>query len=62
MNLHEMPEWILYELYDALDCLKTLDSEGAKLVYTELMKQHKDYVIDALQLVIIEAVSDRRYK
>lgn len=60
MQLHEMPEWILYELYDTLDCLKTLDSEAAKLIYCELMKQHKDYVIDALQLVIIEAVSNRR--
>ena len=60
MELQEMPEWVLYELYDALDCLKTLDSEAARLIYCELMKQHKDYVIDALQLVIIEAISNRR--
>ena len=38
MNLQEMPEWALYELYDALDCLKTLDSDGARLIYCELMK------------------------
>ena len=59
-QLHEMPDWALYELYDVLDCLKTLDSEAAKIIYRDLMSQHKEHVIDALQLVIIEAISDRR--
>lgn len=60
MQLHEMPDWVLYELYDALDCLKHLDSEAAQVIYADLMRQHKDHVIDALQLVIIEAISHRR--
>lgn len=60
MRLQEMPDFILYELYDALDCLKHLDSEAAKIIYRDIMSQHKEQVIDALQLVIIEAISDRR--
>lgn len=60
MQLQQMPDWVLYELYDVLDCMKTLNSEAAELVYRDLMKQHKELVIDALQLVIIEAISDRR--
>lgn len=60
MRLQEMPDFVLYELYDALDCLKTLDSEAADMIYKGLMSQHKEQVIDALQLVIIEAISDRR--
>lgn len=58
-QLQEMPDWVLYELYDVLDCLKTLDSEAARLIYADLMRQHKHHVIDALQLVIIEAISGR---
>ena len=61
MRLQEMPDFVLYELYDALDCLKHLDSEAAKIIYRDIMSQHKEYVIDALQLVIIEAIQDRRY-
>jgi len=60
MRLQEMPDFILYELYDALDCLKHLDSEAARIIYRDIMSQHKEQVIDALQLVIIEAISDRR--
>lgn len=60
MQLQEMPEWVLYELYDALDCLKTLDSEAAMLIYRDIMSYNKCQVIDALQLVIIEAINDRR--
>lgn len=60
MRLQEMPDWVLYELYDALDCLKTLDSEAARIIYRDIMSQHKAQVIDALQLVIIEAINDRR--
>jgi len=55
-----MPEWVLYELYDALDCLKTLDSEAAMMIYRDIMSHNKCQVIDALQLVIIEAINDRR--
>jgi len=58
-RLQSMPDCVLYELYDALDCLKTLDSEAAKIIYKDLMSQHKELVIDALQLVIIEAMRDR---
>lgn len=60
MQLQEMPDWVLYELYDALDCLKSLDSEAARIIYRDLMSQHKAQVIDALQLIIIEAINDRR--
>lgn len=60
MRLQEMPDFVLYELYDALDCLKFLDSEAARIIYTDLMSQHKEQVIDALQLVIIEAIQNRR--
>ncbi len=60
MQLQEMPDWVLYELYDALDCLKTLDSEAAMLIYKDLMSHSKAHVIDALQLVIIEAIDNRR--
>jgi len=60
MQLREMPDWVLYELYDALDCMKTLDSEAAMLIYRDIMSHNKAQVIDALQLVIIEAISDRR--
>jgi hypothetical protein len=60
MQLQEMPEWVLYELYDALDSLKTLDSESAMLIYADIMRHSKYLVIDALQLVIIEAIQDRR--
>lgn len=60
MQLQEMPEWVLYELYDALDCMKTLDSEAAMLIYKDIMSHNKAQVIDALQLVIIEAISNRR--
>lgn len=60
MQLQEMPDWVLYELYDALDCLKHLDSDAARIIYRDIMSQHKALVIDALQLVIIEAISDRR--
>ena len=60
MQLQEMPDWVLYELYDALDCLKHLDSEAARIIYRDIMSQHKAQVIDALQLVIIEAIQDRR--
>ena len=60
MRLQEMPDFILYELYDALDCLKHLDSDAAKIIYRDIMSQHKEQVIDALQLVIIEAIQDRR--
>lgn len=60
MQLQDMPDWVLYELYDALDCLKHLDSEAAKIIYRDIMSQHKELVIDALQLVIIEAIDDRR--
>lgn len=59
-QLQEMPDWVLYELYDALDCLKSLDSEAANIIYRDLMSHHKAQVIDALQLVIIELISDRR--
>jgi hypothetical protein len=55
-----MPDWVLYELYDALDCLKTLDSDAAMLIYRDIMSHNKAQVIDALQLVIIEAINDRR--
>lgn len=60
MQLQEMPSWVLYELYDALDCMKTLDSETAMLIYRDIMSHNKAQVIDALQLVIIEAISNRR--
>lgn len=60
MQLREMPDWVLYELYDALDCMKTLDSEAAMMIYRDIMSHNKAQVIDALQLVIIEAISDRR--
>lgn len=60
MQLQDMPDWVLYELYDALDCLKHLDSDAAKIIYRDIMSQHKELVIDALQLVIIEAIDDRR--
>lgn len=59
MQLQEMPDWVLYELYDVLDCLKHLDSEAAHIIYADIMSQHKSHVIDALQLVIIEAINDR---
>lgn len=58
-RLQEMPDFILYELYDALDAMKTLDSDVVRLIYADLMKQHKELVIDALQLVIIEAINER---
>jgi hypothetical protein len=60
MQLQEMPDCVLYELYDALDCMKTLDSEAAMLIYRDIMSHNKAQVIDALQLVIIEAISNRR--
>lgn len=60
MQLREMPDWVLYELYDALDCMKSLDSEAAMLIYRDIMSHNKAQVIDALQLVIIEAIQDRR--
>lgn len=60
MQLREMPDWVLYELYDALDCMKTLDSDAAMLIYRDIMSHNKAQVIDALQLVIIEAIQDRR--
>lgn len=60
MQLQQMPDWVLYELYDVLDCMKTLNSDAAELIYRDLMNQHKELIIDALQLVIIEVISDRR--
>lgn len=61
MRLQEMPDFVLYELYDVLDALKTLDSAAAMLIYKDLMSQHKEHVLDALQLVIIETIDNRRY-
>lgn len=58
-RLQEMPDFVLYELYDMLDAFKTLDSDVVKIIYADLMHQHKDLVIDALQLVIIEAIDYR---
>lgn len=58
-QLQQMPDFILYELYDALDAMKTLDSAMVQLIYADLMKQHKELVIDALQLVIIEVINGR---
>ena len=56
MRLQEMSDKELYELYDALDSLKTLDSEVAHIIYADLMRKHRACVIDALQLSIVEAV------
>lgn len=60
MQLQEMPDWVLYELYDALDCMKHADSDAAQIIYADIMRHSKYLVIDALQLVIIEAIQDRR--
>lgn len=58
-RLQQMPDFILYELYDALDAMKSVDSDIVQLIYADLMKQHKELVIDALQLIIIEAINER---
>lgn len=60
MQLQEMPDWVLYELYDALDCIKHCDAAVAQDIYKDIMRNNKDLVIDALQLIIIEVISDRR--
>lgn len=60
MQLQEMPDWVLYELYDALDCIKHADHQAAQDIYKDIMRNNKDLVIDALQLIIIEVISDRR--
>ena len=57
--LHEMSDKELYDLYDHIDCLKDLNSKVSKIIYRDLMAEHKLSVIDALQTTIIEIMHER---